>query len=392
MNEGYQQFVDRAHEFACGIYKQFPGALVPKPSDAGYKHIWDDLCWEPPPSNLPGLPPPPVSEFSGGQCQCAVYDVAVRFRMSDYPDYQGETSVRVFGAIGGLSYSTSGRSQFLQISCFGREAEGCLSQSVLRNVYENPNYPTVQFIEGRIERIDRVGGSDNCGDPPKKFPPSPPPPPQGYYSPPIVINNNDGDTYNYIFNLQPPTKEKYPNMPFPPITVKVEGSDADLRFDIDFNFGGDISINRPDQGGGGLPSNFRYEFSNLGSGLNGVANGVDDLDRLLGFGFAPPNFESSPNVAKEKKVVDGEGKMEEDKEGLLGVFVKLTKLPSDIQFGTPNVNFAGWLTFLVQGGYAPRNPIAFEEGYFAAPPGATGYALTFTKGARGEVTLYSRQE
>ena len=391
MNENYQQFVDRAHEWACGIYKTFPGALVPKVGDAGYKSIWDDLCFEPPPSSLPGLPPPPASAFQGGQCCNLEYKVVVRFDFFDErPDQVSTLPSSYQGQILGIEVrlqpqgdGTSVYTHFLK----WKKCDGRILQEVVANDGR------VQTFYSRIEQVyTTYGVPDTCGNPPKEFPPSPPPPPEGYKSPPIVITNNDGDEYNYTFNLFPPSPEKYPNDPLPPITVKVEGDDNSLKFDIDFNFGGDISFNSPGSGGGNLPSGFNSKFVNLGGGIAGVGEGVAQLGGDFGFNFNPPNFATAPDVEKEEKEVADGGEEEGNKEGLLGVLVELTKPPTDVQFGTPNVNFAGWFTFLVQGGYAPREPINFEKGYFIAPPGSTGYALTFTKGAEGRITVYSKED
>lgn len=389
MNENYLRFVDEAKKFACGIYKNVPGALVPKPTDAGYKAIWDDLCYEPPPSSLPGLPPPPQSQVPGGQCDAPYRYVAeISYINTDFtPPKEIVTSSAVGGFTKILGYSfgdLNGQKRlFIQTEAYNGDYREKIVPTWTGDIRFSPT-----MLNFSVFRTD--GGVDNCGSSPKKFPPAPPPPPDGYNSPPTVIINNDGDEYKFIFNLQPPTIQKYPDDPLPPITINVGGDDNDLNFDIDFNFGGDISINPPGGGGGNLPSGFAPKFANLGDGLAGVSGGVSKLEDGFGFSFNPPNFVDSPEVNKEEEQIEGGGKEEDDKEGLLGVLVELTKLPTDVQFGTPNINFAGWFTFLVQSGYAPREPINFERGYFIAPPGATGYALTFTKGAEGRVTVYTR--
>lgn len=390
-NEGYYNFIDKAKKFACGIYKDFPGALVPKVTDAGYKLIWDDLCYQPPPSDFPGLPPPPSTPFQGGQCNTQYYFVAeFEYTNTDFTPPRVIVAQAQYGGftkILGYEFGDLAGSKRLFIYTNNWSADP--GKTKVATWSGDVRFPP-KMLNFNVYRPD--GLPDDCGSPPKSFPPAPPVPPDGYNSPPVTIINNDGDEYNFIFNLQPPTIQKYPDNPLPPITLNVAGNDNDLNFDIDFNFGGEVSINRPGQGGGGLPSNFNYEFTTLGNGLSGVGSGVSDLKKNIDFQLLPPLFINSPDVEKEDKVVVGGGEEEEDKEGLLGVLVKLTKLPTDVQFGTPNINFAGWFTFLVQGGYIERVPINFESGYFAAPPGATGYALTFTKGAEGEVTVYSKKK
>jgi hypothetical protein len=390
-NEGYYQFIDRAKEFACGIYKNIPGALVPKTTDAGYKLIWDDLCAGEAP--LPGLPPPPVSPFEGGQCACSLYQIHVEiYNFAVGGRWDALSPQDIYGPITAVSLEFDPMDgDVVYASCRGYAVEGCI-EPTRRRLYRTGNPSQSFYNQVRVTRIVLRGGSNNCGNPPKAFPSAPPPPPNGYNSPPTTIINNDGDEYKFIFNLQPPTIQKFPEDPLPPITINVSGDDNDLSFDIDFNFGGEVSINKPGEGGGNLPSNFKYEFQNLGTGLGGVGAGVANLEKEIYFENFPPPFIDSPEVEKEEDDVTDGGKEEDGKDGLLGVLVELTKPPTDVQFGTPNVNYAGWFTFLVQGGYTPRNPINFEKGYFEAPPGATGYALTFTKGAEGKVTVYSRKE
>lgn len=389
-NDVYQNFINKAHEFACGIYKQVPGALVPKYGDPGYKLIWDDLCYEDPPSNLPGLPPPALPPFEGGQCCDVDYKVVVRIRYVDgrpptevtfNPVYQG----KILGILNEELPQPNGTTRVL-VKLRWQKCDG----RIFEEIRGQDNLPRTFYMD--IVRVyPAYGVPDKCGNPPKKFPEAPPPPPEGYNSPPVLITHNDGDQNEFIFNLKPPTREKYGDAPFPPITVSVGGNNFDLDFDIDFNFGGSVSINKTGEGGSGLPSGFGGEFKHLSNGLGGVGNGVTKMQDMLDFNFAPPEFDTSPEVEKKEESVDDGGEKEEDEEGLLGVLVELTKAPSDVQFGTPNINFAGWFTFLVQGGYEPRNPIAFDKGYFPAPPGATGYALTFTKGAKGKVTVYSKK-
>lgn len=418
MNDAYYKFVDSAKDYACGIYKQFPGALVPNPSDAGYKQIWDKLCYTPPPSD-PNLPPPPTEPFPGGQCMCILYKfpVFVNGQFGDNP--------RVFGPIGNfrIRYAfpeteQSGRA-FYEVLCRGTLATNCLPTPTWIAIAEGANIRRGDnpYSFGSIVRND--GQPDTCGNPPKKYPDAPPPPPRpkGYISPPTPIEDNDGDVNNYTFNFYPPQKIDFPDVPFPPIVISVGGDNVDLDFDINFNFNGDISFTRPG-GGNDLSPGLAGGFQNLGDGIAGVSGGVgglqndfggfagtlggvasslggvgaslDNLAGKLDFKFAPPPFINAPEIDKEVEEVTGGGKQDENKEGLLGILVTLTTPAKEVIFGNPNVYFAGWLTFFSQGGYEVREPIHFEKSYFPAPDGATGYGLTFTKGAKGTITVFSK--
>lgn len=390
MNESYNQFVDKARNFACGIYKNFPGALVPKPTDAGYKHIWDDLCYEPPPSDLPGLPLPPVPPFSGGQCCNLAYKVVTTSTNDGgvtYFDY--ELPGVYFGKILGIvQKKQSDNAGGVSVS-FDLQWEDCAGNVSSERQGLSPDNGQVRIVVKSVRPA--YGQLDNCGSPPKKYPDAPPIPPGGYKSPPTIINFNDGDENNFIFNFYPPQKSDFPDTPFPPIAINVGGVDNDLNFDINFNFGGDVNFSNPGTGGD-LPPALNNKFQNLSGGVSSLGGGLAGVKENLDFIFTPPSFFDSPKVeVEEKDIVDGGGE-DDNKEGLLGVLVELTEPAKEIIFGTPNVHFAGWLTFLTQGGYTPRDPINFERSYFPAPEGATGYALTFTKGAKGKITVFSKSD
>lgn len=420
MNDAYYKFVDKAKEFACGIYQQVPGALVPNPSDAGYKQIWDKLCYTPPPAP-PGLPPPPKPDFPGGQCKF-FYFIEYKDRSDTLRDTR-LTGEQCQGTIKSITGREENDGFYFYVACPDARNGELVSPGVYKFRVPNTSgaFPTT-FVSWIPQPKDNFGNpvSDTCGDPPKKYPPAPPPPPGGYTSPPTLIPDNDGDISNeYIFNFFPPQKIDFPDVPFPPIVINVRGDNVNLDFDINFNFDGDIDFTRPG-GREDLSPALAGGFQDLGSGLAGVSGKVgslrddfgdftdvldgvtDNLDGIgsslnnlagkLDFKFTPPLFIDAPEVEKEEIQVEGGGQEDEDKPGLLGILVVLTVPATDVIFGTPNVHFAGWLTFLSQGGYQPREPIHFEKSYFPAPEGATGYALTFTKGAKGTITVFSESD
>lgn len=381
MGERFNDFVDEAKKYACGIYKNFPGALVPNPSDAGYKSIWDDLCYEAPPGILPGLPPKPVPPFLGGQCCDGYYYVDYT---NFFPGISGDgkrTSRELLGKILGIRITQNPGFRVFEI-----EYQRCNGTKLYESALSSGDpQATVTINAVRPSR----GQGDTCGNLPKKFPPSPPVPVGGYTSPPTIIISDDGDENNYTFNFYPPRKEDFPDTPFPPIVINVDGVNVDLNFDITFNFGGGVNVSVPGGGDAGLSPALAGEFKNLSDKLSAVGAATSDIKENVDFSFFPPFFPTAPNVQKEVKPVAA-GEQEDNKEGLLGVYVELTELGKEVIFGTPNITFAGWLTFKLQGGYVPREPIHFEQGYFPAPSGSTGYALTFTKGAKGTITVFSK--
>lgn len=83
---------------------------------------------------------------------------------------------------------------------------------------------------------------------------------------------------------------------------------------------------------------------------------------------------------------------EEEKKDVVWVVVELTTLPDKTMFGTPNVYFAGWITFSIEGDYTTREQINFERSVFRYPDRATSHHITFTNKASGVSTTYTTQE
>lgn len=367
------QIIDGARDFACGLYRLQPGALIPNPVEAGLRFAWDKLCGEPPKSPN-DLPLPPASPFQGGQCACVLYRMNVRFGITSDPSYVGLNEFVGLGPIGGLRTRVEGRREIIEVSCRGRASEGCLPEMVWREAYSQGNYPSVKFTDLGIQDLQRIDGkSDNCGNPPPVYPPAAPPPPGGFISPPVTINYNDGTDLNVTFRLTPPLPPGFGKGP-PPIVVEIDN--PSFKFPVTFDFGGGVDI------GDGI--------GDLGDKLDDFKNEFDDFKEDWDFNFNPPDFNDDPDIDKDDKEADKDGE-EDDIEGLVGIGLSLTKPSSDVQYGTPPIYFAGWLTFKLQGGYVERIPVNFGEGYFPAPLGATGYGYTLTKGAEGAIRVYRKQ-
>lgn len=393
-----KQLAEKARYFACSLYKNVPGALVPNAGEDALRFVWDNLCDpnEPQDPPLPGLPPQPAPPVSGGQCICIAYNIRVHwtFDSSTAPGEQpasGFQDLQLFGKIGGsrvvsLSPNPDGSSRSnIQVLCQGQNGTVCAaSQFWLTAVSQVSG-----IISHRIENRGRVdNGADNCGNLPEQFPPAPSPPPGGYTSPPTPITLNDNDTVNVTFNLVPPTSI-IPAVKFPPVVIRVDS--PTLKVPITFNFNAGINI--------GVPDGVSVDFGDIGDKIDDIDKKTDDInnktDKLpeffedFDFIFNPPSFEDSPEVTKTPLPESEEG--EKDQPDLLGALVTLTKLPDKVQFGEPNCYFAGWLTFKTQEGYSVRQQINFENSYFEAPLGANGVAYTFTNQSQGTVLLYSKK-
>lgn len=393
-----KQVMEKARSFACTLYKQVPGALIPNAGEDGLRFIWDNLC--DPPSNpqdppLPGLPPKPVPPINGGQCPCKPYNVRISYTYDadSSPGDQLVTAVQnlqVLGALGGtrvvtLPSDADGTTRRdIEILCRGFFGEQCRPSQVWRTAVSRiPNYRS--HVTQNLGTVD--GTADNCGELPKQYPSADPPPPNGYTSPPTNITLNDGDNINITFNLKPPLAPLPPATRLPPIVVNV-GSPK-LNIPISFEFNGDINIGEPTSPPMSLPPDVVDDINNINNNTSNTNINLNNFINDYNFNTSPPPFATSPEVTKTPIGVGSEGE-KDDVEELLGVLVELEELPDKAQFGTPNCYFAGWITFKTQSGQFPREQINFEKSYFEAPPGSTGVSYTFTNGAKGALTLYSK--
>ena len=372
----FDRLVDAGKSFACSLYRNQPGALIPNPINDVLRLVWDDLCGD----DSDGLPPPPTPPFQGGQCDAVVYRVFYTILSSDgNSDSFGDFYGPITGARVTFDNPEGPRSRARYfIGCRGgSDSPTGPTPPQFVFVGTNPNMPLDTSMQiTNIERRD--GQPDSCGNPPATYPLAPPPPPGGYNSPPTSITYNDGDDFTAIFNLKPPTND---NPPPPDICLSVIVSGVEVK--LCFPFGLPPSFGGDDSGDiGDILTDIQNNINNL---QEDVDNLQDDFDKFTD----PPPPESDPDL-NETDSPDDEGGEQDDLPGLKWVLVRLTTLPVKSQFGTPSVNFAGWITFKIGGDYTDRIPIAFENGVFQAPPGATGYAITFTNMAKGISKAYTQ--
>lgn len=371
----FDNIVNNARNFACEQYRQQPNGLIPNPIEDVLRMFWDNLCDLPPPA--PPLPPPPAPPFTGGQCQGVVYNVKIRKIRISSGENDGEPSFLVTGKIVGIgsNYNAS-----TGITTTYLEAGGGMGQPEIKVLDTSTVGIRHRYEYIHIIRVD--GNADNCGDPPKVYPPAPPAPPGGYTSPPINIPlGNDGDDITVNFNFSPPRVDIKPVINMPELVVNMQLPDVNIP--IAFNFNGDVNIGKPATPPTPLPPDIVNTINNTNNTVNNTNNTVNNV-------FSPTPFKDNPNV--NKKPVEVEDGKEEEEEGLLGLGVVLLELPQKSQFGSPTVYFAGWIAFKRDDGYMPREQINFEESFFLAPPGAMGYTITLTNGAKGVVTVYSKKD
>lgn len=364
----FGDIVEAGRDFACAIYKAQPGALIPNPISDLIKLGWDSLCGDKDPAKLP---PPPAPPFTGGQCQCRGYRITHVITWNDGTSWTNTNDV--WGAVTGIYCKPGDPNNRCQpiVKCRGFTFQGGCQLPGDYGVSSYSNGTTTGAPPRiRITSVATLDSQvDNCGNLPSSYPPSPPPPAGGYTSSPIVITYNDNTSFTVVYNFAPPT-DGSKGVPEICMTATIQNVVQKICFPYD-------ALPRLEKLLGGDPK------------LDELLEELRELKEDYDFDSNPPVYDNSPEVDFENLPPEKEG--EGEASNLLGVRVTLTKFPQDIQYGTPTIYFAGWFAFKVQGGYEERHPIHFEYSYFPAPEGATGYAYTFTKGAEGAITVYSKK-
>jgi hypothetical protein len=247
---------------------------------------------------------------------------------------------------------------------------------------------TVQFVS--LQRAD--GLPDDCGDPPKGWEPED----SGNPFPGDLQDNvnvdNGGNNYNFPIVYSPVNIDGS-------ITIDVGG--VDVNFDlggISFNPVGDDSgdiINPPPPG---LPPEPPPPDPRLDDIIDDLEQISDKLDEVADNQNNSPCFDDDfnpDNYDKDDKSED-DPKQEDNLLDLTYVLVTLTTLPKEAksQFGegSPNVYYAGWFEWLVDGLPLPRQPIHFQQSLFKADTKVTGYAYTLTNGAKGAASVYTKKQ
>lgn len=379
--------VDKARSFACGLYKQVPGALIPNAGEDGLRFVWDSICN--PPDNpqdppLPGLPPPPGLPFTGGQCP-KQYQVDIIVKQNT----GNVTGVTVYcrGPISGFKWRWDGTFWNIDLAAYTNTGEYKRQDYYVFGARPNA-YPGMYAVITKISVVN--GTADNCGNPPDAYP-FPTHPPTGGYTKNEDITLNDNDTTNITLSL-PPIVLPIPLGKFPSVVVNVDT--PTLKVPIEFNFDGTVNIGKGGDGGGftdtdrdnlntvnNTTNNTNNEFNNFKNdyykNINNRRNKKRDPES-----FEPPVTDRPPGS--------------HSREYLAAVQINLTSVPANAksQSGVqaPDVYYAGWFEWRRNGFSSPREPIHFKESVFLAPEGVDGYAYTLYTGYSGSATEIINKE
>lgn len=368
------QAADAAANFACGLYRDFPGAVLPTdllqgrdPVTTFSRGIWDRLCS---PRNI--KPPDPVSKLPGGQCKCVNYRYNASFKVSETAPVQ--TSTGTFVGRGEVierpeqtSPTVRNRLELFSYNCTNGVENGTKSLRFATNYNREGGFATVA-----ISRVD--GSPDTCGSQPPTFPPNVIPPGRGNTTTNI---NLPGITVPVGVAYVPVTIT--PTLNISP-TINVDLGGLNFQFDL-----GGVTVNFPD-----LPASPPGRPS-----LPGGNTSKPDCPPCPPCPELPPSTpqpqpgdpELPPETPPETPEPD------KDAPGILYLEVELTKLPNKLQLGGngQTVYFAGWIAFRAKSGsYHPRQQIHFKKTIYKAPDGCDGYTYTFTNGAKGTVKFYSQ--
>ena len=378
------KIANAAADFACGLYKDFPGAIVGDSSSNIFgRGFMDSLCKD------RNLPPAPTPNESAGKCVCEFYRVIWKQTLDD-GSTQLVTDEPVPGPISGAkTEGVDGRPEDVQYYyefglCEGPELTGTGKRLM---TIEYPESPNTQFLG--IMGIEKLSGVDNCGGAEHTWNPS---------LPTVIPEDRKRDTTTIPFNdgtditiplIYVPISPEFNLNP----EIKVDVGGVTVNFDlggVTIDFGGETpNIDAPRDRTNDLSDDLDRIDTALRDIRERISDLEDDLEDVKSDKNDTPPPQEDPTVEAEEDEEESEsGDREVDK--LQYVCIHLTKLPNREQWGAgaPDVYYAGWLEFKVKGCNLPRQPIHFKDSIFKAPEGATGFAYTFTNGAQGRATVY----
>lgn len=396
---------DAAANFACSLARSYPGAVIQNPASEFSRGLWDSVC-----ANRGGSPPEPAQQFTGGQCQCAPYRITYNQVTSS-----GSTqfTADLVGKIRGLERTTNTgfpityRWVIVYEPCSGGVPTGAIGRFPINSAAS----ANINYTVAGIARTD--GQSDNCGNPPPSYPPVTYNPPNGWQNGTgsITKNNNVTVAIPLVYAPISPQFNGEINVDVGGVKVAVDLGGVTINLDPNNLLPGGSNdsdkideIYRRGSGSGGYTEGDRTTATDSNNRIKSIEDTVnnlkdkadeiaDKIDKNHEECCDPPpaNDEDYDEVEKP----ESESGSEDNAPRLRYVKILLTKLPpqSQVQWGrgAPNVVFAGWFEWVVDGYALPREPIHFEQSIFSRPTGATGYAYTLTNGARGKAIEYSKK-
>lgn len=367
---------DSVRIFACGLWNSFPDQITQNSSlGASFSRgFMNSACAD------QTLPPPPTSDFEGGQCPGESYrieyqglrqnndgsvsvtgnfvdtigPIATQAPFSNLVlTYNGVVSTQIFNGKPAIFQMNNGN-----INVFVDTAVAPMQQALF--LFQTKGIGNIKFA--------REDGGPECGDPPPTYPPTSPT--ANDYNTTVNINTEDGGVINVPITFSP-TLFSFP--------MNFDLGGVNVRIDIggiSFNFGGrdasDIPLPLPD----GQEHPFPAPNDNPNESFNPIP-------------LPPPNTDDFDEDVKDPM----DPKEEDVGDELRFVRVTVTGIPANAkeQFGdgAPNVFYCGWFEFQSDSFNFPRRPIHFSQCIFDAPEGATGYAYTLYEGFTGFATVYT---
>lgn len=353
---------NKAANFVCALYAQYPAALMPPGGSAFARGVWNNLCS----GRGTALPVPPPVSFTGGQCDGVPYDVEYRISSASEPFRDHTAASAHYGPIGGGRALVTEQypnyfNALFQVLSRGRLNVGLKPAQDWEQVGFQPGAPSDMKL--RVTKVTRTDGQpDNCGNLGSSDPNTPLPPGAGSGS--ITGTYQDGGVYVIPVVLKPSVD----------VNVNVDVGGVTLKFDaggVTFGNGSDVS-------------------GSLSDILDAVNEGVAQIiDGQCACADIPDENSYDTDI-----VPDEDGTTKDGIQGLEWVRVEITQSPTNAKSqygnGASDVYYAGWLSFVANGASLPREPIHFKDAIFRAPDGSTGYEYCLYTGYRGSATEYKR--
>lgn len=393
------QLVNGVRNFACNLWGKFPDRVAGSPFPSGFtRGFMNQGC-----RDIVTVPPP-VSQFTGGQCftQYRIYGTYTSQSNRIGRHTCGETAFWATRPVNGKILSArflpstfilivtienqDGSRLDFDFPAYYRISETSSPTTNIPGYWDTCQFDNIIYagnapiIEG-LERLD--GQADDCGDSPPVYPPSLEPTADDLND---TVNVDNYDTTNT-------------NIPVG--LVNVTGNvNVDLEMPVSFNLGGiDVSV---DMGGITLNNSLGNSTYNNSVSINNNAGNVTGIGNKNPLPLPKPDREPAPppenpleNDLDEEETTDEEPKTKPIVEGLEFVQVNITSKPDNAKNqwgdGAPDVYYCGWFEFTADGYAFNRQPIHFLQSIFKPPLGATGYAFTLYNGFTGNATIYTRK-
>lgn len=359
-----KNMANEAANFACGLYKDFPGSIIKNPADSFLRGFWDTLCDKRP----PGLPTPPSPDFQGGQCP-----VYYALAFESHTGYNDGTDRPILGAISGIEIAHMRHPQFGSWAWyFLVSAPRVLNADFINGKYwitasTSFNFPDPRPPKPIMRGLTRIDGQpDNCGNPP----------PTNWYPVVPIPTDRQSTVITNVYNDST-------NIKIPLTYAPISG-----QFGVNINVGGvNVGFDL-----GGVTFDFGFDSSQPGQQIDdkitNVQNNVKNIENYFHYYPQPPSDNGFDTIVIPDMP---SGKVDADEE-LQWILIELTNVPKNakIQHGgnAQDVLYAGWFQFMVGDFCLPREPIHFKKSIFKRPPGATAYSFTLYTGFKASLKEY----